>query len=86
MTALALGIVGLALVLASHDIARRWLAQREDTRALRAEVEAGVAAAREAVEASVGPLAERLSRVEGDVAAIIERERQERLGRMGGRR
>jgi non-homologous end joining protein Ku len=82
---LALGLVGLVLVLAARDVAIRWLAQRENTRALRAEVDAAVERAVAAAEGVRGELTGRLAKAEEDVAAIVERERQERLARIGGR-
>lgn len=84
--AVACALVGALAVWAARDVLLRWMAQRDEARGLARRIDSAQAAATAALAAHAAHVTERLEGLEGDVRAIREREREERLARIGARR
>lgn len=86
VVAVACAFVGALAVWAARDVLLRWMAQRDEARGLARRMDSAQAAATAALAAHEARMTERLDALEGDVRALRDREREERLARIGARR
>lgn len=82
---IALGLVGLAAVLAARDVAVRWLVAREDARALRSELDGTLAALRQTTAEALAEYVARLEAAEDHAREAADVARELRLARIGRR-